>query len=181
MDLKQLRASMNAAFVDAGLQETKLFPKRRKVWAFPDNEVVPFFEEAAYRRSWGFVYCGLICIEIPALRKWLFEFKPGFEAGIFYNSFVGYHTANDDVLSNFMPEHGHDIPYDLWAGLIADRLLQIPETLDDLIAVYRSDRGRLGWLAHPHQRHAWDFLLSWAQNPDPDLKVPTMQPNGEIA
>ncbi|MCA1196399.1 hypothetical protein K9B35_00320 [Sphingomonas sp. R647] len=181
MDIKQLRASMDGALADAGLQETKLFPKRRKVWAFPNNEVIPFFEEAAYRRPWGFVYCGVIGIEIPALRKWLFKLKPGFEAGIFYNSFVGYHTANDEVLNRFMIDHGSDIPYDLWAGLIADRLLEIPETLDQLIAVYRSDRGRLGWLAHAHQCHAWNFMLAWSQDPEANHAVPTMQPNGEIA
>jgi hypothetical protein len=65
-------------------------------------------------------------------------------------------------------------------GLEEQRLLLVPPTLDGLITAYRRDKEQLGWLAHPHERHAWDFLLKWRENPDPSIHVPKMLPNGRI-
>jgi len=42
-------------------------------------------------------------------------------------------------------------------------------------------RGVHRWLAHPHERHAWEFLLKWHDDPDPALNVPKMRPDGRIA
>jgi hypothetical protein len=56
----------------------------------------------------GFVLYGAVGIEIPTLREWLNRYKPGPEAGIFQTMFVGYHTANDDVL-RFMLDEGDPI------------------------------------------------------------------------
>ena len=45
-------------------------------------------------------------IEIPALRDWLNEHKPGEQSGIFRSGFVGYYTANEDVFRDFKVDHG---------------------------------------------------------------------------
>lgn len=170
---------METAFRDEGLQERQLFRKGPKVWSLPGGDIIRFFWPHAYRRPWGFVYSGAIGIEIPTLRKWLGDHKPNREA-IFQSCFVSYLIANEDVLGGFMVEHGKPPPTDLWAGLLKDRLLRVPSTLDELTEAYRRNKEELGWLAHPHERDAWDFLLKWQDNPDPGLHVPRMLPNGQI-
>lgn len=172
---------MESAFRAEGLEERRpRVPKAPKIWTLPADDIIRFFWPYAYRRPWGFVYSGSIGIEVPALRDWLREHKPGREAGIFQTSFVGYVIANEDVLRDFLVEHGEPVPADLWAGLLKDRLARVPPTLEGLIASYRRNKEELGWLAHPSSRHAWEFLLEWRDNPDPSLHVPTRGPNGRI-
>lgn len=79
-----------------------------------------------------------------------------------------------------MLELGKPVPADLWAGLLKDKLERIPPKVDSLITAYRRNKEELGWLAHPHKRHAWDFLLKWRENPDPSIHVPKMLPDGRI-
>jgi len=180
MDITEVRASLDEALAQEGLEKKKLKSIGPKVWALPGEEVVRFFSAGGHRRPWGFVFDGLIGLEIPALRAWLDEYRPAEEAGIFRSYFVAYHTANDDALRGFMIHDGDPVPADLWAGLIADRLRELPESVDALIEAYRGDKERLGWLAHPHERHAWDFLRNWWELPDPLLHVPKMLPDGRI-
>lgn len=180
MDIKELRAAIETALANEGLEKKKLFKKGLKVWALPGDEVIRFFSLHGYRRPWGFVVDGFIGLEIPALRRWLDEFQPGDRAGIFQSCFTGYHTANDDVLGDFMVEHGTPIPADLWAGLISDRLRGFPDQVDKLVLAYRGNKERLGWLAHPSSRHAWEFLVAWGDAPDPSLHVPQRMPDGRI-
>ena len=180
MNVKELRAVMDAALQEEGLELRQLFPKGPKVWTLPAADVVRFFWPDAMRRPWGFIYNGSVGLEIPSLREWLREFKPEAEAGIFQQCFVGYLIANEDVLRHLTVEHDKPIPADLWAGLLRDRLEKVPPTLDALIAASRGNKEELGWLAHPHNRHAWDFLLTWCENPDPDLHVPKRLPDGRI-
>lgn len=170
---------MDAALGAEGFEEFRIGPQRLKAWSLAAGEVRSFFVPHAYRRPWGFVYSGTIGIEIAALRKWLDEHSGG-RSGIFCWCFAGYVIANDDVLGSFMLSHGAPVPADLWAGLVKDRILDLPTSLDELIAAYRSNRERLGWLAHPHQKAAWAFLLKWYENPDPDLHIPQMLPDGRI-
>ncbi|MBB5727945.1 hypothetical protein [Sphingomonas prati] len=181
MDIKQLRGTVGAALAEAGLTKQSLFPKGDKVWQLSRPEVVPYFSPSPYRRTWGFVYCGVLGLEIPALRTWLLKHKPGDEAGIFRGAFTGYFSTNDELLRGFMVEHGLPVPAELWAGLIVDRLAAVPFTVEELLFQYRSNRQRLGWFAHLHDRHAWDFLLAWSKDPDPALHVPKMAPDGRIA
>lgn len=108
------------------------------------------------------------------------EHKPDREAGIFRSRSVSYLIANENVLREFMVEHGAAIPADLWAGLLKDRLVRTPSTLESLVRVYTRNREELGWLAHPNERHAWNFLMKWRENPDPALPVPRMLPDGRI-
>lgn len=171
---------METAFREEGLEERQLFPKAPKVWSLPAGDITRFFWPHAYRRPWGFRYSGAIGVEIPALRSWLREHKPGPEAGIFHFCFVSYLIINEDVLNKFVIEHGKAIPFDLWAGLLKDRLVRVPPTLDSLVAAYERNKEELGWLAHPNQRHAWDFLLKWRDNPTPSLRVPKMLLDGRI-
>lgn len=117
---------------------------------------------------------------MPALRHWLGAFKPGGQAGILHSCFVSYMIINDDVLGEFRVEHDKPAPLDLWAGLLKDRLERVPPTLDGLINAYRRNKEELGWLAHPHMHHAWDFLLRWNDNPSPMLQVPRRLPDGRI-
>jgi hypothetical protein len=180
MNIKELKALMEAAFRNEGLEELRLISKAPKAWTLPAGDIVRFFWPHPYRRPWGFVYQGTIGIEVPALREWLREHKPGQQAGIFQVAFVGYLTVNEDVFRNFMVEHGKPVPADLWAGLLKDRLEQVPPTLDGLLAAYRRNKEELGWLANPPSRHAWEFLLKWRDNPDPSLHVPTRLPDGRI-
>jgi len=180
MNIGELRLMMDAALRIEGLEERRLIPKRPKVWTLPADDIIPYFHAGPYRRPWGFVYTGGIGVEIPTLRAWLDRHKPGDAAGIFRTAFVGYHIMNEDVIGEFFVNHGDPVPADLWAGLIKDRLLQIPPSLAGLITAYRGNREELGWLAHPHSRHAWEFLLKWHENPDPSLHVPQMLPNGRI-
>jgi hypothetical protein len=99
MNVKELRAVMDAAFQDEGLEERRLFPKGPKVWALPPTDIIRFFWPHAYRRPWGFVYSGAFGIEVPALRTWLQAHKPGQEeAGIFHSCFLSYNVANEDIL-----------------------------------------------------------------------------------
>ncbi|WP_395623154.1 hypothetical protein [Sphingomonas daechungensis] len=179
MNVKEVRAVMEYALREEGLEERRLFPKGPKVWTLFGGDVVRFFWPQVIRRPWGFIYNGGIGVEIPTLRQWLREFKSE-EPGIFHSYFVSYLIINEDISSEFMVEHGNPIPADLWAGLLKDKLELIPSTLDDLASAYRRNKEQLGWLAHPHQRHAWDFLLKWRENPDPSLSVPKMLPNGRI-
>ena len=179
MDIKEFRAIIASAFREEGFNEQRWVKGYPKYWTLEADDIIPFFAPDAQRRSWGFVLYGSIGIEIPALRDWLNRYKPGQEAGIFQTMFVGYYTANEKVLS-FMLDQGGPVPADLWVGLIKDRLQLIPPSIDELIATYRSRRENLGWLAHPHQKHAWDFLTKWRENPDPGLHVPRMAPNGLI-
>ena len=171
---------MEVALRQEGLIECKLAPKRPKVWSPADGNITRFFMPHAYRRPWGFVYSGSIGIEIPSLRQWLRQHKPGNAVGIFHTCFVSYVIANEDALCDFMVEHDQPVPSDLWAGLLRDRLHTLPSTLADLVAAYRRNREELGWLAHPYDRHAWDFLLRWIDDPDPLLHVPKMSPTGRI-
>ncbi len=179
MDVKELRAIMDGALRQEGLEERRLFPKGLKAWILPGGDIFRCFWPHATRSPWGFSYSGAIGIEIPALRQWLREFKPN-EAGIFHSCFVSYVTMNEDWFPEFMLEHGRPVPSDLWAGLLKDRLEKVPSTLDGLIASYRRGREELGWLAHPHERHAWDFLLKWHENPAPSIHVPRMLPDGRV-
>lgn len=142
--------------------------------------MIRFFSPDAYRRPWGFVYSGFIGVEIPALREWLSVHAPDDRCGIFHTCFVGCNIANEDVLQSFLLEHGDPVPADLWAGLLMDRVLTIPDSSDALLAAYRSDRQQLGWLAIPSHKPAWDFLLKWRDDPDPALHVPYMLPTGQI-
>jgi hypothetical protein len=77
-------------------------------------------------------------------------------------------------------EHENPTPADLWAGLLKDRLVRVPSTLDDLTTTYKRNKEELGWLAHPGMRHAWDFLMTWRDNPAPSLHVPKMLSDGRI-
>jgi hypothetical protein len=85
---------------------------------------------------------------------------------------------NDDALGTFTVAHEETVPADLWAGLISDRLARIPSSLNDLVSVYRRSKEDLGWLAHPNERHAWNFLLKWLDDPHPDMHVPRMSADG---
>ena len=180
MNIKEFRKVMDSALAEEGLEHRRVLPMHPKVWSLPADDIIRFFQPGAHRRPWGFVYYGVISLEIPALRAWLIKHKPGDQAGIFRTYFTGYHTANDAVMNNFTVNFGDPLPADLWAGLIRDRLAQLPSSLDALTQTYRGNRDQLGWLAHPHQEHAWNFLLRWRENPDPALRVPKMSPNGQI-
>ena len=179
MNVKELRAMMDSALLQEGMEARQIVAKAPKAWFLPADDVIRFFQPHTYRRPWGFVYSGSVGLEIPALRKWLRANKQEKE-GIFDTCFVSYLIINEDVLSEFRVVHGNPVPADLWAGLLRDRLNSIPPTLDELVAAYRCNKEELGWLAHPHQRHAWKFLLKWRDDPDPKLHVPVMQPNGFI-
>jgi hypothetical protein len=180
MYVKELRALMDNALREEGLEERRLFPNGPKVWTLPAADVLRFFAPQSIRRPWGFIYTGAIGIEIRSLRDWLREFKPEAETGIFHSCFVKYLIINEDVFGNFTVEHDKPVPSDLWAGLLKDRVDKVPPTLDTLVATYRRNKEDLGWLAHPHERHAWDFLLRWRENPDPSIHVPQVRPDGRI-
>lgn len=180
MNVKELGAIMQAALQREGLEARQIIAKAPKAWSLPTDDLIRFFQPHAYRRPWGFVYSGAIGIEIPALRQWLRANKSG-EEGIFHSCFVSYLIVNEDVFRGFMVTHEEPAPTDLWAGLLKDRLEQIPATLAGLITAYRRNKEELGWLAHPNERHAWDFLLRWHGDPSPALHVPSMQPDGRIA
>lgn len=181
MDIRAFRAELGKAFCADGFEELRLRKGAPKVWALPSGKLIAYFAPDAQRRPWGFNLYGVIGIEIPALRDWLNEHKPGEQSGIFRSGFVGYYTANEDVFRDFKVDHGLPVPSDLWVGLIKDRLNRIPQTLDKLIATYRTNREALGWLAHPEDKAAWDFLIQWVHNPDPTLVVPYRLPTGQIA
>ena len=133
MNVKELRAAMDKALGQEGLKEQRLFPKGPKVWTLPAGDIIRFFSPKAIRRPWGFIYSGAIGIEIPSLRKWLSQFKPDDEAGIFRQCFVSYHIINEDVSREFIVEQDRPVPSDLWAGLLKERLDKVPPTLDALI------------------------------------------------
>ncbi|HEY0013444.1 MAG TPA: hypothetical protein VGB79_11415 [Allosphingosinicella sp.] len=181
MNVQAFRRVTDDALRAEGLEPHLLLPRRLRVWTLPGGDVVRFFSPHAYRRPWGFVYTGAIGVEVPALRQWLRAHRPGGEAGIFHTAFVSWHLANEDVLGVLGVEHGEPVPADYWAGLLKERLSRIPPTLDGLVAAYRRNKEALGWLAHPHERHAWDFLLKWRDGPDASLHVPIMLPDGSIA
>jgi hypothetical protein len=181
MDIRSFRAELSQAFQSEGFIEKRLFKGGHKVWMQESSgEIVSFFAPDAQRRPWGFRLLGVVGIDIPALRQWLNQHKPGTESGIFQGGFVGYYTANDDVLGGFQVEHGMPVPADLWVGLIKDRLYRIPKSLIEILAIYRKNREELGWLAHPHEKAAWEFLIKWHENPDPTLHVPYRLPNGQV-
>ncbi|WP_157602736.1 hypothetical protein [Sphingomonas sp. PR090111-T3T-6A] len=181
MDIRAFRAELRKAFCAEGFEELRLWKGTAKVWAPRSSEVIAYFAPHAQRRPWGFKLFGVIGIEIPALRDWLNEHKPGQQSGIFRSGFVGYYTANEDVFRDFSVVHGLPVPSDLWVGLIKDRLNLIPQTLGHLTATYRTNRDALGWLAHPSNKAAWDFLIQWMHEPDPSLSVPYRLPTGQIA
>lgn len=181
MDIREFRAVLSSAFRDEGFEEKRLAKGLHyKVWVSPGGDITRFFGPDAQRRPWGFQLFGIVGIDIPDLRRWLSEYKPGAASGIFQTCFVGYHTANEDIFREFHIDNGLPVPADLWVGLIKDRLNLIPRSLDDLVRVYKVNREELGWLAHPHDKAAWDFLLAWLDNPDPSLPVPYRLPNGPI-
>ena len=179
MNIGEFRAIMDAALEAEGLEPVRIV-RPVKAWSYSGGDIVRFFHPQAVRRPWGFIYDGFVGVEIPTLRAWLNRHKSKEQTGIFHSCFAGYHTANEDILRDFMIEFGDPVPADLWGGLIKDRLVRIPETLEELIRVYRTERERLGELAHPHNKPAWDFLLRWRGNPDPALPVPQMLPDGRI-
>ena len=173
---------MQCALRDAGLEEQGVPHRRRKVpsvWALPADDILRYFWPDAQRLPWGFRYSGSIVIEIPPLRTWLNQHKRE-DAEIFHTRFVSYNILNEDILAGFTVEHDEPVPSDLWAGLLADRLARIPPNLQSLVDAYRRNREDLGWLAHPHDRHAWDFLLKWIDDPDPSLPVPKRLPDGRF-
>ena len=180
MNIREFREITDAALREEGFEQQRIAPRRLKVWSIPGQDLVRFFAPHAHRRPWGFAYYGFVGIEIPALREWLDRHKPGDEAGIFHTSFVAYHIANEKWVREFMVTHDDPVPTDLWAGMLMDRLLEIPASLDDLVTVYCSHREKLGWLAGAFLKPAWDFLLKWREDPDPTLHVPRMLPNGRI-
>lgn len=179
MKLAELRSVTDDAFRHAGLVERKLFPKGAKVWCLPGNEVIRFFQPQPYRRTWGFVFTGYFGIEIPALRAWLAEHHPD-DAGIFRHSFEAYHSLNESDRRDFMIEHERQVPAELWAGRIRDRLELLPASLEELLSVYLQRREALGRLAHPITSPAWDFLLKWNDGRDALLDVPKRGPEGRI-
>ena len=182
MDITQFRALMGAALGQEGLEEWAVLHRRPRVpniWILPADDIVRFFWPHAYRRPWGFVYSGNIGVEIPELRDWLRKHRPD-SPGIFHTCFVSYNILNEAALGEFMVEHEQPVPGDLWAGLLKDRLAQIPATFAGLVTAYRRRREDLGWLANPGERFAWDFLLKWLDDPDPSLHVPSILPDGRI-
>ena len=181
MDIRAFRAELGKAFCAEGFEELRLRKGAPKVWSLPSSEVIAYFAPDAQRRPWGFNLYGVIGIEIPALRDWLNKHKPGEQSGIFRSGFVGYYTANEDVFRDFKVDHGLPVPSDLWVGLIKDRLNLIPQTLGHLVETYRTNRDALGWLAHPGDKAAWDFLIQWMRDPNPILSVPYRLPTGQIA
>ena len=54
-------------------------------------------------------------------------------------------------------------------------------TLAELIAAFRRNKEDLGWLAHPHERHAWAFLLKWYSDPNWLPTVPKTGPDGRVS
>lgn len=179
MNIREFRAMTDGALRDEGFEPYCLMPRRLWAWTIRGEDIVRAFVPNAYRRPWGFAYRGGVGIEIPALRAWLDRYRPGQQVGRFHTWFAGYEIANEDVLGDFTVLHDDPVPADLWAGLLKDRLLRIPASLDSLVALYRRDREKLGWLAHPHDRPAWDFLLKWHEDPDPALPVPPF-PYGQL-
>lgn len=179
VDTKSFRLTMEEALRHAGLEPFTLIRKGPKAWRLPDGEIVQFFYPHAIRRSWGFIYAGSIGIDIPALRQWL-NANAGNRLNIFHVSFLNYRIENEDVLGRLWIDHGKSVPSDLWAGLLKDRLADIPNTVEGLLTTYRRKRDALGWLAHPSECHAWDFLFRWQADPDQSLKIPYMAPTGEI-
>jgi len=181
VDIRIFREELSQAFQSNGFIEQRLFKETNKVWLQQSSsEIIPYFAPQAVRRPWGFQLYGVIGIEIPALRRWLNQHRPGTARGIFHNGIVGYHIANEDVLRDFHIDHGLPVPADLWVGLIKDRLDRIPQSLNEILETYRTNREKLGWLAAPDSKPAWDFLLKWHYNPDPALHVPYSLPNGRI-
>lgn len=171
---------MDRALRAEGLEQLRLFPKYPKVWSLPGGDLIRFFAPDAHRRPWGFVYSGVLGVTVPSLRSWLDEHKPGENAGIFEKGFIGYHLMNEDVFRDFMVEHDKPFPADLWAGLLKDRLERVPSTLDGLVSAYRYNMEELGWLAQPHLKHFWDYLLQWHDHPDPARPVPRALPDGRV-
>jgi hypothetical protein len=100
--------------------------------------------------------------------------------GIFHTCFVSYHISNDGILGDLAIEIGRPVPADLWAGLIRDRMAGLPSSFACLVETYRRNKEALGLLASPHERHAWEFLMKWIENPCPALHVPFRLPNGLI-
>jgi len=143
MNVKELRTIMQAALQQEGLESRQIVPKTPKAWALPADDIIRFFQPHVYRRPWGFVYSGAVGVEVPALREWLHANKRGDE-GIFHSCFISYLIVNEDVLRGFMVTHDAPVPTDLWAGLLKDRLEQIPTTLVGLIAAYRRNKEELG-------------------------------------
>lgn len=180
MNIQEFREIVGSAFRDENFESVRLVKGGPKVWALPGDDLVRFFSPHELRRPWGFRLNGGFGIEIPALRKWLTTHKPGAAAGIFQTCFVGYYSVNDQVFAELAIDTGQPVPADLWVGLIKDRLCQLPESLDALLAAYRSNREPLGLLASPHEKAAWDFLVKWRDSPDPDLRVPYRLPNGRL-
>jgi hypothetical protein len=183
MDIREFRTITNDALRMVGLEEHRLprVPRRIKAWQLPGKDLIRFFAPHAYRRPWGFVFSGFIGIDIPDLRRWLITNKASDEAGVFHTCFVGYNIANEDGLRDFMVEHDQPITVELWAELLRDRLERIPETVDQLMLLYRSNREELGWLAHPSNKPMWDFFDAWLKGPKSSIHVPRMSPNGQIS
>jgi hypothetical protein len=116
MNIKEFRLVMDTALAEEGLERRQILPKHPKVWSLPADDIIRFFHPGAHRRPSGFVYDGVIGLEIPALRAWLTKHKSGDGAGIFRTYFLGYHTANDAVLHNFMVIFDDPVPSDLGPG-----------------------------------------------------------------
>lgn len=181
MKVNELISVMDDALQKAGLERRRIVPREAKVWALPSGEIERFFWPQAIRRPWGFAYVGAIGIEIPALRQWLATYKREEERGIFRSCFVLSLIANEDILGNFMIEHGEPVPSDVWAGLLTDRLSNVPATMDELIDAYQRRSKVLGSLVNPHDQHAWEFLLAWRNDPDPSMHVPSRRPDGRVS
>jgi len=179
MKIGELRSIANDALASAGLEERKLFVKGAKAWCLPGGALTRFFQPQPYRRGWGFVFTGLMGLEIPELRQWIVQHHLT-DAGIFHHSFVTYHTLNDADRSNFMIEEGEPVPVDQWAAAIHHKLANLPSTIEDLVSTYRAKPERLGLLAASPQAPAWRFLMHWVDSPDAALNIPRSNENGRI-
>jgi hypothetical protein len=179
MKIGELRSITNDALARAGLEERKLFVQGAKALCLPEGALTRFFQPQPYRRGWGFVFTGLIGLEIPELRRWIVQHHPT-DAGIFHHSFVAYHTLNDADRSKFMIEEGEPVPADQWAAAIHRKLANLPSTIDALVSEYRTKPEGLGLLADPLQAPAWRFLMRWADSADAALNIPRSNENGRI-
>lgn len=179
MKIADLRSIMEGALSRVGLEESPLVQKKPKVWCLPGGEVIRFFQPAAYKRGWGFVYTGFVGIELPQLRKWLVAHDHG-QPGIFRHSFVAHHTLNDDDRDQFMIDLESEPPVDRLAAALYDKVARIPPSMEQLVSAYRHNPASLCGLAGPIHSAAWEFLLRWTEAPDDNLRVPQRGPDGRI-
>jgi hypothetical protein len=159
-NIKEFRMQQSRALEAQGFVIRKLGGKRPPLWFLPDRQVEPQFYPGAQGRWWGYLMDGVVAIEIPIFRRWVSQ-QDGGVPTLHPDFIIGSHVANDSRFRGLSSVRGKDTPIASWIQVLKKVLYEIPATLPELFATYKTSPEKLGPLGSSFHEREWQLLLDW--------------------